>query len=173
MRHKEHGGSESGSRQGCKHVTPTSAGSSVWRCQGRAGKSEHRFSSAFEWTGHRTAGKWELAGTFIKRPNKPTFFSLAAIKGRKLNQNLCSKLLSPGRVAGTCPQPALLDGSDFGLGKTSQGRGRNARQLCPSPATDGAQGNRLPGVCPSPPNSSQGGGGKPRMSRGTLLAENR
>lgn len=140
VRHEEHGGRESGSRQGCKPVTPTSAGSSVWRCQGLliqgcAGSSEHRFSSAFEWTGQRTAGKWELAGSFIKCPNKHFFsFSLAAIKGRRLNQDIHSKQLSPWWIAGTCPQPALLDGSDHGLGKKPRGRGRNAHQLCPSPA---------------------------------------
>jgi len=70
---------ETGSSQpGCKHVTRMSASSSTWRCQwhviqGHVGRSERHFSSACVRTGHRIAGKWEVAEAFINWPDEPIF----------------------------------------------------------------------------------------------------
>lgn len=83
--------------------------------------------------GQQENGSWQEASSNVQTSTF-FFFSLAAIKGRRLNQDIHSKQLSPWWIAGTCPQPALLDGSDHGLGKKPRGRGRNAHQLCPSPA---------------------------------------
>lgn len=105
------------------------------------------------------------------------FCSLAAIKGRKLNQHLRSRQLSPRWVAGrsslSCPtavngkeQPRqyLSPASTAATGGTSPW-GNLQREVAKCPLAlpiasdgtiDGAEGNRPPGTCPSPPSSSQG-----------------